>query len=83
VSWKNGEDVIIVPAVSDESATQMYPAGWKSTKPYLRIVPQPEQLTISPPRADWTNSATSSIEPATGKRPAGSMLESPQSRSLL
>ncbi|MBI1776802.1 MAG: peroxiredoxin [Proteobacteria bacterium] len=42
VNWKQGEDVIIVPAVSDEQAKQKYPAGWKSPKPYLRIVPQPK-----------------------------------------
>jgi alkyl hydroperoxide reductase subunit AhpC len=42
VNWKNGEDVIIVPAVSDEEAKQKYPGGWKSPKPYLRIVPQPQ-----------------------------------------
>ncbi len=41
VNWKNGDDVIIVPAVSDEEAKQKYPAGWKSPKPYLRIVAQP------------------------------------------
>ncbi len=41
VNWKNGEDVIIVPSVSDEQAKQKYPNGWKSPKPYLRIVPQP------------------------------------------
>ncbi len=42
VNWKQGEDVIIVPAVSDEQAREKYPEGWKSPKPYLRIVPQPE-----------------------------------------
>jgi alkyl hydroperoxide reductase subunit AhpC len=42
VNWKAGEDVIIVPAVSDEEAKQKYPDGWKSPKPYLRIVPQPK-----------------------------------------
>ena len=42
VNWKQGEDVIIVPAVSDDEAKQKYPAGWKSPKPYLRIVPQPK-----------------------------------------
>jgi alkyl hydroperoxide reductase subunit AhpC len=42
VNWKQGEDVIIVPAVSDEEARERYPDGWKSPKPYLRIVPQPE-----------------------------------------
>lgn len=40
-NWKSGEDVIIVPAVSDEDARAKYPAGWKTLKPYLRIVPQP------------------------------------------
>jgi alkyl hydroperoxide reductase subunit AhpC len=42
VNWKQGDDVIIVPAVSDEEAKQKYPGGWKSPKPYLRIVPQPK-----------------------------------------
>jgi len=42
VNWKQGQDVIIVPAVSDEDAKKAYPAGWKSPKPYLRIVPQPK-----------------------------------------
>ena len=41
VNWKQGEDVIIVPSVSDEQAKQKYPGGWKAPKPYLRIVPQP------------------------------------------
>ena len=42
VNWTQGEDVIIVPAVSDEEAKTRYPDGWKSPKPYIRIVPQPE-----------------------------------------
>ena len=42
VNWKEGEDVIILPAVSDEEAKSKYPDGWKSPKPYLRIVPQPK-----------------------------------------
>jgi len=42
VNWKQGGDVIIVPAVSDDEAKQTYPAGWKSPKPYIRIVPQPK-----------------------------------------
>ena len=42
VNWQAGEDVIIVPAVSDEEAKERYPNGWKSPKPYLRYVPQPE-----------------------------------------
>ena len=42
VNWKQGDDVIIVPAVSDAEAKEKYPQGWKSPKPYLRIVPQPK-----------------------------------------
>jgi alkyl hydroperoxide reductase subunit AhpC len=41
VNWKQGEDVIIVPAVSDAEAMEKFPAGWKAPKPYMRIVPQP------------------------------------------
>ena len=42
VNWRRGEDVIIVPAVSDEDARKRFPDGWKAPKPYLRIVAQPE-----------------------------------------
>ena len=42
VNWKVGQDVIISGAVSDEDAKKAYPAGWKSPKPYIRIVPQPK-----------------------------------------
>jgi hypothetical protein len=41
-NWKNGDDVIILPVVTDEEAKQKYPNGWKAPKPYLRIVPQPK-----------------------------------------
>jgi alkyl hydroperoxide reductase subunit AhpC len=41
VNWKQGDDVIIVPAVSDDEAKKQYPSGWKAPKPYIRIVPQP------------------------------------------
>ncbi len=41
VNWQQGDDCIIVPAVSDEDAKQKFPGGWKTLKPYLRIVPQP------------------------------------------
>ena len=41
VNWKNGEDVIIVPAVSDDVAKEKFPNGWKTLKPYLRVVSQP------------------------------------------
>jgi len=42
VNWKPGDDVIIGGAVSDEEAKQKYPQGWKSPKPYIRIVAQPK-----------------------------------------
>jgi thioredoxin-dependent peroxiredoxin len=42
VNWKPGDDVIILGSVSDDEARQKYPEGWKSPKPYLRIVPQPK-----------------------------------------
>jgi len=41
VNWRSGEDVIILPSVSEEEAKAKYPDGWRSPKPYLRIVPQP------------------------------------------
>jgi len=41
VNWKQGDDVIILPAVSDDEAKQKYPGGWKAPLPYLRIVSQP------------------------------------------
>jgi alkyl hydroperoxide reductase subunit AhpC len=43
VNWKEGEDVIIVPAVSDEDAKAKFPKGWKTIKPYLRVTPQPNK----------------------------------------
>jgi alkyl hydroperoxide reductase subunit AhpC len=41
VNWKQGEDVIIAGSVTDDDAKKQYPQGWKSPKPYIRIVPQP------------------------------------------
>jgi alkyl hydroperoxide reductase subunit AhpC len=41
VNWKRGDDVIISPAVSEAEAKEKYPQGWKSPRPYIRIVPQP------------------------------------------
>jgi len=41
VNWKQGEDVIIVPAVSDEEARAKFPKGWRALKSYLRLTPQP------------------------------------------
>ena len=40
-NWKQGDDVIILPAVSEEEGKQKYPDGRKAPRPYLRIVPQP------------------------------------------
>lgn len=45
VNWKQGDDVIILPAVSDEDAKRTFPAGWRAPKPYLRIVPQPKDAS--------------------------------------
>jgi len=42
VNWKQGEDVILSGAVSDEEAKKLYPGGWKAPRPYMRIVPQPK-----------------------------------------
>ncbi len=44
VNWKDGDDVIIVPAVTDEQAKEKFPAGWKTLKPYLRVTPQPNKV---------------------------------------
>ena len=41
VNWRQGEDVIIVPSLSDEDAKKKWPEGWKTVKPYLRYVPAP------------------------------------------
>jgi thioredoxin-dependent peroxiredoxin len=43
VNWKDGEDVVIVPAVSDEAAKEKFPKGWTAAKPYLRLTPQPNR----------------------------------------
>lgn len=42
VNWKHGEDVIIVPSVAEEEARQRFPNGWRTIKPYMRVVPQPD-----------------------------------------
>jgi thioredoxin-dependent peroxiredoxin len=41
VNWQQGQDVIIAGSVSDEQARELWPDGWESPKPYIRIVPQP------------------------------------------
>jgi alkyl hydroperoxide reductase subunit AhpC len=43
VNWKDGDDVIIAGAVSDEDAKTKFPKGWKAIKPYLRVTPQPNK----------------------------------------
>jgi len=43
-NWKDGDDCIIVPAVSDEEARERFPAGFKTVKPYLRTTPQPNRV---------------------------------------
>ena len=52
VNWKQGEDVIIAGSVSDDAAREIWPEGWESPKPYIRIVPAPAatQLSVSPLR---------------------------------
>jgi alkyl hydroperoxide reductase subunit AhpC len=42
VNWKHGEDCIIVPSLTDEAAREKFPGGWKTVKPYLRTIPQPQ-----------------------------------------
>ncbi|HKN83357.1 MAG TPA: hypothetical protein VJW17_07970, partial [Pyrinomonadaceae bacterium] len=43
VNWKDGDDVIIVPSLSDEVAKEKFPGGWRAPRPYLRITPQPNK----------------------------------------
>lgn len=43
VNWKDGDDCIIVPAVSNEDAEKLFPKGYKAVKPYLRVTPQPNK----------------------------------------
>ena len=50
VNWKQGEDVIIAGSVSDDEAREIYPEGWESPKPYIRIVPQPESQLVESAR---------------------------------
>ena len=51
VNWKDGDDCIIVPAVTDEEAKEKFPAGWKTLKPYLRVTPQPNKVQRSTTQA--------------------------------
>ena len=47
VNWKDGDDVIIVPSLSDEAAKEKFPGGWRAPKPYLRITAQPNKQAKS------------------------------------
>ncbi len=47
VNWKRGEDVIIAGSVSDDEARETYPDGWKSPRPYIRIVPAPDTTVVA------------------------------------
>ena len=51
VNWKHGDDVIIVPAVSDAEAKEKFPGGWRAPKPYLRLTPQPGKAGATAGRA--------------------------------
>lgn len=46
-NWKDGDDVIIVPSLSDEEAKEKFPGGWNPVKPYLRVTPQPNKKTAA------------------------------------
>src|SRR3979409_2250982 len=56
--WKQGEDVIIAGSVTDEEAKTIYPQGWKSPKPYIRIVPQAKEPGTSRRHQEGTNDAS-------------------------
>ena len=47
VNWKQGDDVIIAGSVSNDEAKEIWPEGWESPKPYIRIVPQPESPVLA------------------------------------
>jgi thioredoxin-dependent peroxiredoxin len=49
VNWRQGEDCIIVPSLNDEAAREKFPNGWKTVKPYLRTVPQPQDQVAAEP----------------------------------
>jgi alkyl hydroperoxide reductase subunit AhpC len=51
VNWRPGEDVIIAGSVSNEEAAEIWPEGWESPKPYIRIVPQPESEILAESRS--------------------------------
>jgi alkyl hydroperoxide reductase subunit AhpC len=52
-NWKQGEDVILLSGVTDEQAKKLFPFGWKSPKPYIRIVPQPLEADTGDPTTGY------------------------------
>jgi thioredoxin-dependent peroxiredoxin len=62
VNWKQGEDVIIMPSVSDAQAREKFPGGWHAPKPYLRIVAQPRMGLSGRPAARGSGYCASAIE---------------------
>ena len=49
VNWKPGDECIIAPSLSNEAAQEKFPGGWKTLKPYLRTVPQPQDEPVTEP----------------------------------
>jgi thioredoxin-dependent peroxiredoxin len=47
VNWRQGDNVIIAGSVSNDEAKEIWPDGWESPKPYIRIVPQPESAVLT------------------------------------
>ena len=77
VNWKQGEDVIIIPAVTDDEARERFPDGWKAVKPYLRFVPAAGLIILSlhrtrPSTGRGSRRLSARIPPATvaGEDPA-------------
>ncbi len=66
-NWQAGDDVIIVPSVSNEEAEEMFPKGWETVKPYLRVVAQPKwgecQTESELPKERVTQSRSLSLAP--------------------
>ena len=63
VNWKPGEDVIIAGSVSNDEAKELWPDGWESPKPYIRIVPAADQLTEGPRASERVPLAHARLHP--------------------
>jgi alkyl hydroperoxide reductase subunit AhpC len=57
VNWKQGDDVIIVPSLSEDEARERFPAGWRTVTPYMRMVPQPGSGPVKEPEARGASQA--------------------------